>query len=82
VIAAHGWWGAADPIEVAIVDALRWIGPLTAADLTCVFEDVVDAVALVYRLKRLVSEGIVEPIDPRRMRGVTVRRYRAAEEVR
>lgn len=78
MIAARDWWRTADPIEVAIVDALRWIGPLTAADLTRVFEDVVDAVALVHRLKRLVLEGVVEPIDARRTRGIMVRRYRAA----
>ncbi len=82
MIAAYDWWRTADPIEVAIVDALRWIGPLTAAELTHVFGGVFDPTMLLGRLRRLVSEGVIEAIDPRRVRGITVRRYRVAGEVR
>lgn len=82
MIAARDWWRAADPIEVAIVEALGWMGPLMAADLTRVFEDFVNVVLLMQRLRRLVSEGIVEAIDVRRARGIMIRRYRIADEFR
>jgi hypothetical protein len=82
VIAASDWWQRADPIELAIVDALRWVGPMTAADLTRVFEGAVHPVLTAGRLRRLLSKGAVEVVDVRRMRGVTVRRYRVAREER
>lgn len=80
MIATRDWWQKADPIEAAIVDALRWNGPLTSAELARVFDEAVDAVGLVHRLKRLLSEGVIEVADARLMHGVVVRRYRAAIE--
>lgn len=82
MIAARDWWRTADPIELAIIDALLWIGPLMAVDLTRTFEGAFHQVLLLNRLRRLVSEGVVEVVDFRQMRGVTVRRYRAALEGR
>lgn len=82
MIATRDWWQSADPIEVAIVDALRWMGPSTTAELTHVFGSAVDVILLVHRLKRLLSEGIVEVVDARRSHGVVVRRYGAADESR
>jgi hypothetical protein len=83
VIAARDWWQRADSVEVAIVDAMRWINEaLTAADLARIFAGSLHPALLVDRLRRLVSEGVVEVVDSRQMRGVTVRRYRVVSEVR
>jgi hypothetical protein len=69
MIAARDWWRAPDPIELAIVDALRWIGPLTAAELARTFEGAVRPMFMVGRLRRLLSKGAVEVVDARQMRG-------------
>jgi hypothetical protein len=80
LLAAREWWRRADTIELAIVDALSWIGPLTAADLVRTFEGAVHPVFVLTRLRRLLSVGAVEVVESRKVRGVTVRRYRAARE--
>jgi predicted ArsR family transcriptional regulator len=82
VIAAREWWKKSDSIEVAIVGALNWIGPSTAAGLARTLEGAVHPMLMVDRLGRLVSKGVVEVVDARRVRGVTVRRYRVATEGR
>jgi hypothetical protein len=78
VIAASDWWRTADSIELAIVDALGWVGPMRAADLARTLEGDFGPRLVVNRLQRLVAAETVEVVETRQMRGVSVRLYRVA----
>jgi len=70
------------PVEVEIIEAMRWIGrPLTATDLLHVFEARRSDLRIERRLRRLRKLGAVAPEDSGMARGpLTQLRYHLVEK--
>lgn len=59
-----GWGGlaphAAHPVREAVVEAIRWTGPLSAPDLKAVFADPrLHLSCISYHLRALAEEGVL-----------------------
>lgn len=64
------------PTQVAVIEALRWVGqPLSATELTEIFDDRLGLSAISYHVRRLKDLGILEFIKRREVRGATERFY-------
>jgi len=64
------------PTQIAIIEGLRWIDqPLSAAELTEVFEETLGLAAISYHVRRLRDLGVLELIKKREVRGATERFY-------
>ncbi len=66
----------AHPTKVLIVEAMRWIEqPLSASELTQVFERAVDLSTVSYHVTSLESYGILTQVKKQRVRGAWKRTY-------
>jgi DNA-binding transcriptional ArsR family regulator len=64
------------PLRVAIIEALVWIGkPLSATDLTKVFDNRFALVNVSYHLQELAKGGVVKRTRSRQVRGVVEKFY-------
>jgi len=66
----------AHPTQIAIIEALRWIDqPLSAAELTEVFEGTLGLATVSYHVRRLRNLHVLELINMRAVRGASERFY-------
>ncbi len=64
------------PLKVAIVEALLWIGvPISASELTEVFEGEFSLSLIAYHVKKLAEAGVLAQVQQRQVRGATQRFY-------
>jgi len=64
------------PLKVSIIEAMLWIGrPLSAAELTRVFDSEFDLSLVSYHLSKLGEADVVELVEARAVRGALQRIY-------
>jgi hypothetical protein len=64
------------PIKVAIIEALLWVDqPLSASDLTKVFEQEFSLGLVAYHLKELDKVGVAKEVGHRHVRGAREKFY-------
>lgn len=68
------------PAQVAIIEAMRWIGlPLSASDLIDILDDDELGRRLEHHLRRLVKLGAVVPVDLKTSNSAATQRYRLGQ---